>query len=128
MARPHFVSIAVSIAVSAAVLLLSSGVVLAGSKNSSSRVDIVNNSNWAIHELYLSSSADTHWGPDQLKEQTIESGESFQLNRIPCDTYDVRLVDEDQDECVVNEVSLCAGQGTWEITDDYLLACQAETE
>jgi len=68
------------------------------------------------------------WGPDQLGDEVIASGESFHLNAIPCDAYDVRIVDEDGDECVVGGVALCADKDAWVINDDDLLSCQAETE
>lgn len=97
-------------------------------RRTDSKVNIVNHSNWAIHELYLSSVDDDNWGRDQLQEHIIDTGESFLLRRIPCDAYDVRLVDEDGDACVVQDVELCAGNGTWTITNDYLLRCQAATD
>jgi hypothetical protein len=94
-----------------------------------SKITVVNQSMWAIHELYLSSTDESEWGPDQLGPTTvIGTGEQFQLNRIPCDSYDVRLVDEDGDECVVGGVPLCADSDTWVITDEDLLTCQVATD
>ena len=93
-----------------------------------SAVKIRNDSDWSIHELYVSSEDDDEWGPDQLGSEIIESeGGSYQLHSIPCDSYDVRLVDEDGDECVVSGVLLCADKDTWRITNDDLLACQNES-
>lgn len=91
-------------------------------------VDIVNQSSWEIHQLYLSSTSDEEWGPDQLGEHVIGTGDTFQLHGIPCDDYDVRLVDEDGDACVVGGVTLCADADAWEITDEDLLACQVDTD
>jgi len=88
-------------------------------------VTIKNSSDWEIHEFYLSSSEEEEWGPDQLGEQVIGTGESFTLRAIPCDTYDVMLVDEDGDECIVEEVGLCGGKENWTITNKILLGCQA---
>ncbi len=88
-------------------------------------VTIVNKSDWTIVELYLSSVDETKWGPDQLADQTIEPGASFKLSGIPCGTWDVRLVDEDEDECVVEGVDICANKETWTITSKDLLRCQA---
>lgn len=96
--------------------------------DSNSKITLKNKSNWAIHELYFSATDEDEWGPDQLGKQTIENGESFTLTGIPCDTYDVRLVDEDGDECVVESVAVCADRESWKITDRDLLKCQAETE
>lgn len=91
-------------------------------------VVISNKSSWQLHEIYLSSVDDESWGPDQLGENIIDTGESFTLRRIPCDAYDVRLVDEDQDVCVVRAIPLCVDKGDWVITDEALLDCQSETE
>jgi len=93
-----------------------------------SAVTIQNKSLWAIHQLYLSATDVEEWGPDQLGEHVINTGDSFKLNGIPCDDYDVKLVDEDGDECVVGGVTLCADDDAWVITDEDLLACQVATE
>lgn len=91
-------------------------------------VKIRNNSSWDIHYLYLSLTSDDEWGVDQLGDDVIEAnGGEFTLTDIPCGAYDVRLVDEDQDECVVSDVALCAAKGRWVITDQDLLECQAES-
>jgi hypothetical protein len=94
----------------------------------SGAVTIKNKSNWEIHELYLSAADEDEWGPDQLGKHVIATGGSYTLTDVPCDKYDVRLVDEDGDECVVAHVSLCAERNTWVIKDDDLLSCQSETE
>lgn len=95
---------------------------------SSSRVIVVNESSWAIHEMYFSPTDETEWGEDQLGAQTIETGEQFTLSGIPCDTWDVKVVDEDGDECVVENVALCKDTDKWVINDSDLLGCQAASE
>ncbi len=95
---------------------------LAGKGDSS--VTIVNKSKWDIHHLFVSSSDDEEWGSDQLGEHILETGGSFTLHSIPCDIYDVKLVDEDDDECEVLEVKLCADEEQWVITNKDLLECE----
>lgn len=95
---------------------------------SNSKVIVVNKSSWAIHEMYFSPTDETEWGPDQLGKQTIETGEQFTLTGIPCDKWDVKVVDEDGDECVVENVGLCEDADKWVINDSDLLGCQAATE
>lgn len=110
-------------------LALAAGAATAKGSKLDARVTIVNQSLWAIHELYLSSTDESSWGPDQLGPTTvIGTGERYTINRIPCDSYDVKLIDEDGDECVVRDVALCADSDTWVITDEDLLACQVATE
>ncbi len=88
-------------------------------------VTVVNQSDWTIVEMYLSPVDEEEWGPDQLADHVIEPGASFKLSGIPCGTWDVRLVDEDEDECVVEGVDICANKETWTITSKDLLRCQA---
>ena len=114
-------------ALAALVALASAGTAQAGKFDSV--VTVKNGSLWEIHQMYLSSVDTDEWGPDQLGEQIIEAqGGSFKLSGVPCDSYDVRLVDEDGDECVVREVDLCGDDATWTISDEDLLACQVETD
>jgi len=109
----------------AMVAVLASGNLLA----SDAAVKIVNQSDWDIHELYLSSVDEDDWGPDQLGDDILEAnGGRLTLHSIPCDKYDVNLVDEDQDECTLQGVALCGGKDTWVIDNSDLLTCQALTE
>lgn len=87
-------------------------------------IRIGNATQWAIHQLMLSPSDQVEWGPDQLGAETIEPGATFLLTGIDCDTYDVKLVDEDDDVCVVGNVDICADEFEWKITSKALLACQ----
>jgi hypothetical protein len=97
-------------------------------KGKKAMVKVVNKSDWEIHHLYLSSTDDDDWGPDQLGDDVIGTGESFQLKQIPCDSYDVKLIDEDGDECEVEDVDICGGAESWTITNKILLGCQAQTQ
>jgi hypothetical protein len=87
-------------------------------------VKVINQSKWEIHHLFLSSANEEEWGPDQLGEEVLAKGESFTLTNIPCDKYDIKVVDEDGDECVIEAVDLCRDQSYWKITDKDLLECE----
>lgn len=87
-------------------------------------VKIINQSKWEIHHIYLSSSDDESWGDDHLGEEVLAKGDSLELTNIPCDLYDVKVVDEDGDECVIEEVDLCGDHSYWKITDKDLLECE----
>jgi hypothetical protein len=89
-----------------------------------SDVTVHNDSEWAIHHFFLSSSAEDEWGPDQLGDEVIKNGGAFTITSIPCDEYDVKLVDEDGDECVVEAVDVCGEDDSWLITDEDLLECE----
>ena len=90
-----------------------------------SDVTVVNKSAWEIHHLYLSAADQNEWGPDQLGEEVIGTGDSFKIMGVPCDQYDVRLVDEDGDECMVFDVDICGSNEKWEIESGDLLKCEA---
>ena len=100
---------------------------LASGATAASFVELTNESAWAIHELYVSTVSDEEWGPDQMRDQIIETGGTFRLSGIPCDDYDVRIVDEDGDACVLREVTMCDNEAVT-ITDEDLLGCQANTD
>ena len=88
-------------------------------------IKVVNQSKWEIHHLYLSSTTEKNWGPDQLGDDVISAGGgTFTLTNIDCDDYDIKVVDEDGDECVVEEVNLCGDETVWKITDKILLKCE----
>lgn len=89
-------------------------------------VTISNASEWNLDHLYMSTVDEQEWGADQLGDAVIGTGDSFTLTGVPCATYDVKLVDEDGDECEVAEVDIC-GDGGWSIESEDLLACQGET-
>jgi hypothetical protein len=91
------------------------------------KVVIKNKTDWEIHHLFLSPVEVEKWGPDQLGDEIIAPGKTFELHSIPCDEYDVKLIDEDGDECVVTEVTICSGQEGWIIDNDDLLACEEES-
>lgn len=88
-----------------------------------SDLEIDNQSAWDIQNIYISSSDDDDWGPDQLGDDILRSGESVTLMGVRCDTYDFRLVDEDDDTCEIEGVELC-DDTTMTITDDALLECE----
>ena len=87
-------------------------------------VKIINQSSWEIHHIFLSSSEDGEWGEDQLEDDILGKGDSLTLTNISCDLYDIQVVDEDGDECVIEEVDLCGDASYWKITDKDLLACE----
>lgn len=85
---------------------------------------IENKSEWDIHHLFLSSSDDDQWGPDQLGDHVLASGTSFTLRNIPCDTYDIKVVDDDGDECVIKGIPMCKDHTHWDLTNKELLGCE----
>ena len=86
---------------------------------------VVNNSDWDIHELYLSPTHKDSWGPDQLGDKVIRrGGGSFTLHSIPCGHYDVKVVDEDGDACVIEDIVMCKDHTHWNVTNKELTKCE----
>lgn len=121
MSKPTFLRLSLA-------LLLALVVAPAVAGKNESKVIIINKSSWAIHEMYFSSTDETEWGEDQLGRQTINTGDKFTLTGVPCGSWDIRVVDEDGDECIIEDVGLCADADKWVINDKDLLRCQAATE
>lgn len=91
---------------------------------SKSKLKVINQSKWEIHELYFSPANSRHWGPDQLEDEVLSKGESLTLTNIACGRYDIKVVDEDGDECVIENERLCGNNAFWKITDQELLSCE----
>lgn len=116
-----------NIAALAAVALLCS-LAPAAQAADTATVTIHNKSDWKLDHFYLSPAAESEWGPDQLGEKVIGTGEKFTLTGVPCNTWDIKVIDEDGDECVIEKVDLCKDNSQWTVTNKELLACQADTE
>jgi hypothetical protein len=89
-----------------------------------STVTINNKSKWQIDQFFMSPADTDEWGPDQLGDKVIGTGQSFTLTDVPCNKFDIKIVDEDGDECELRGISLCANSATWNITDQELLTCE----
>lgn len=99
----------------------------AATSSGGASITLRNRSNWAILSIYLSPVSQTSWGPDQLGANVLHTGETFTLTGVSCDHYDLKLVDEDRDECVLRDVDICHEDAGWTIDNDDLLTCQAFT-
>lgn len=85
---------------------------------------IQNNSSYDIHYIFMSSTRDPNWGPDQLRpDQILGAGQAVRFSGVVCDNYDLKLVDEDGDECVQNGVQICEST-TLVINQQDLLRCE----
>ena len=90
-------------------------------------ITFVNQSQWAIDQLYFAPSKSEDWGPDQLGEKIIKTGESFELRSIPIGKYWIKIVDEDGDECEIPDIKVAASEKVV-IDDENLVGCQAASE
>ncbi|MCK5065409.1 MAG: hypothetical protein KAQ97_09005 [Candidatus Fermentibacteraceae bacterium] len=98
-------------------LLAAIGLVLSVSAGS---IRIVNNTGgYDIWYVFISSTYDDSWGDDWLdSDEAISSGSSVTFN-VSNDIYDIRLVDEDDDEYIRYGVDV-SGTYVWNVTLDDL--------
>lgn len=101
--------------------------VLSFSATAESTIQMVNNSGWELHEIYFSPASQDEWGDDYLGDEVLEQGDSLTISGVNDGKWDIRLVDEDGDECTLEDVHITESE-SWEITEDDLLGCQAATE
>lgn len=95
-----------------------------GSSGTTTSVRVQNESRYAIHYLYLSSTSESNWGQDQLGQEIIAAGGNYTITNVPCGNYDVKIVDQDRDECEVRNVRFCTDQNVLRITNEELLRCE----
>lgn len=84
---------------------------------------VLNGTDGEVVSLFVSDLGGANWGPDQLDEP-LEPGAKVTLKDLPTGLHRMRLVDEDDNECIIDNVPVKGGN-TWTITDDALDECQA---
>ena len=71
---------------------------------------------WDIYYVYISSEDSDEWGEDLLGAETIlEDGEEFSTE-VAAGTYDIRVVDEDDDSYTKMGVEITEEGFSWEVT------------
>jgi hypothetical protein len=85
-------------------------------------VRFANRSDLAIRSLYLSPTRDGDWEDDLLGTGTLAPGYNLRVSKA-LGRYDLMLVDEDGDRCVVRDIAL-RGNRTVDITSEALLNCE----
>ncbi len=115
-----------SLSALALVVLLGTGPV-AAEIQSRSTVTLVNSSSWAIQHIYMSSFYSRSWGLDVLGDYILYPEQQVELHAIGCDLYDIKLVDQDGDTCVLRKINICRTRQRWVINNDTLLLCELTT-
>lgn len=87
------------------------------------KVVFVNKSSWDITHIYFSPANSKNWGEDHLEDDVLSKGDSLTLTGVSKGKWDVRVVDEDGDECIIDGVMINSND-KWVIEDEDLLACQ----
>jgi hypothetical protein len=88
---------------------------------------VVNESDFAISELYLTEIDNPDWGPNLLRGDVLLPDEELLLG-VNCDFYDALLIDEDGVECEVFDLDLCLNDATWVIRNNTCTVFGAKQE
>jgi hypothetical protein len=94
-----------------------------GGDDGGATLTISNDSSYILLEINLSPIDEAAWGPDLLGSETLDPGDTLELSSIDCDVYDIRVLDEDSDECILTDVDLCFDDSIWSIDDGELALC-----
>jgi hypothetical protein len=86
-------------------------------------VRLENDSSFAIYQVFVSPVYRQTWGYDKLGDVVLEPGYYVTLPPLRLGHYDLKLVDEDGDTCVVSNVRVDY-ETKWAITDSWLLGCE----
>ena len=84
---------------------------------------VTNNSKLDIRQIYISPTSRTQWGTDLLGTQVLSTGTWMTIAKLIPGNYDVKFVDEDGDECILNNTRV-AQDTSWALTTDWLLGCE----
>jgi hypothetical protein len=106
----------------AAVAALSTGCIIE-TDDGDSDFTIYNDSDYALIEINLAPVDQVTWGPNLLRGDVLLPDESLTIVSIECDTYDVRVVDDLNSECILADVDLCFDSDGWSVTNTVLDFC-----
>lgn len=82
-----------------------------------------NRSSYTLIEVNFAADGSVVWGPNVLDGVALLPGGDLQV-ALPCDDYDIRIVDDSLSECVLTQVSpLCGDPIDFWMGDNLFAAC-----
>lgn len=93
------------------------GCVIETNGSADSSLEVRNNSDYTIDELYLTDVNSSSWGSNLLGGDALFPNESFVLG-VDCGYYDALIVDETGVECELHDLDLCLNDALWMITNN----------
>jgi len=95
-----------------------------GCPDVASSVTFINNSSFTIYYLYMSPTTQDTWGRDHLGDEVLSAyGDRFHIPSVTCNNYDIKMVDEDDDVCIIQDFRICS-EVTFNFKNEHLLGCQ----
>ena len=86
-------------------------------------ITIRNASSYDIYSMQLAAWDSANWGGNLIGDDVLLHGDAQRVSVFDCEKYDLRLVDHESDECVIQDIDLCFQDKDWEITDTVLAVC-----
>ncbi len=84
---------------------------------------VINEANFSIiHKLYIAPAKTDKWSDNKLQNQTIAKNGRFTVRDIAGGVYDLKVVDDDDDTCVVPNINIDQNK-EWKLTDIVMLSC-----
>ncbi|HEU5058484.1 MAG TPA: hypothetical protein VFU21_18255 [Kofleriaceae bacterium] len=91
-------------------------------------LEVINESDFVIEELYLTEVDNRDWGPDLLRGDVLFPDESIVLVDIECDYYDTQMIDETGAVCEAYNLDLCLNDAVWIIRNNTCTVWEAGGE
>ena len=86
-------------------------------------VSLQNVSSYDIHSIQVTPYDQETWGENLLGSDPLLHGETGVIVGLGCSKYDLRMVDDENVECVVQDIDLCFEDHNWKIDDAVLASC-----
>ena len=86
---------------------------------------VINEANFSIiHQLYIAPAKSQNWSENKLQNQKVAKNGKFTIRDIPAGMYDLKVIDDDDDTCVVSNINVDQNK-EWTLTDSIMLKCVA---
>ncbi|GEM_PF-1943675 len=96
---------------------LAGGCVISGDGVADATLEVSNDSDFVIEELYLTDVNSSSWGGNLLGGDVLFPDESIVLG-VDCGYYDALLVDESGVDCELHDLDLCLNDASWIINNN----------
>ena len=82
-----------------------------------------NASHYDIYSIQLSPTDHVQWGGNLIQGDVLMHGEDAKVAVYDCKKYDLRMIDDENVECVIDDIDLCLEDKKWTIDDSVLAVC-----
>jgi hypothetical protein len=93
------------------------GCIIEDDGSADSTLLVVNQSSYALTEIYLTDTGSSSWGPNLIAGDILAPGEDYLLG-VDCGLYDALIVAEDGVQCEQNDLDLCLNDADWVIRNN----------